>query len=55
MSFVWRAIAYFWVSTQGQQRSGLTIEGQRAAIERFTAAESLLITAEYCDFDREGR
>ena len=40
-----RAIAYLRVSTQQQQRSGLGIEAQRAAIERFAAAESLLITA----------
>jgi DNA invertase Pin-like site-specific DNA recombinase len=46
-----RAIAYLRVSTQGQQRSGLGIEAQRAAIERFAAAESLLITAEYSEFE----
>src|SRR5258706_10219566 len=46
-----RAIAYLRVSTQGQERSGLGIEAQRAAIERFAAAESLLITAEYSEFE----
>src|ERR1700692_4194369 len=46
-----RAIAYLRVSTQGQQRSGLGIDAQRAAIERFAAAESLLITAEYSEFE----
>jgi DNA invertase Pin-like site-specific DNA recombinase len=46
-----RAIAYLRVSTQHQQRSGLGIEAQRAAIERFGAAESLLITAEYSEFE----
>jgi DNA invertase Pin-like site-specific DNA recombinase len=46
-----RAIAYLRVSTQGQQRSGLGIEAQRTAIERFAAAESLLITAEYSEFE----
>jgi DNA invertase Pin-like site-specific DNA recombinase len=46
-----RAIAYLRVSTQQQQRSGLGIEAQRAAIERFAAAESLLITAEYSEFE----
>src|SRR4030088_2953797 len=46
-----RAVAYLRVSTQQQQRSGLGIEAQRAAIERFAAAESLLITAEYSEFE----
>jgi DNA invertase Pin-like site-specific DNA recombinase len=46
-----RAIAYLRVSTQQQQHSGLGIEAQRAAIERFAAAESLLITAEYSEFE----
>jgi hypothetical protein len=39
------------VSTQQQQRSGLGIEAQRAAIERFAAAESRLIAAEYSEFE----
>src|SRR3954447_643801 len=34
-----RAVAYLRVSTQQQQRSGLGIEAQRAAIERFAVAE----------------
>src|SRR5258707_5123974 len=46
-----RAIAYLRVSTQQQQRSGLGIEAQRAAIERFAAAESLVIPAEYSEFE----
>ena len=46
-----RAVAYLRVSTQQQQRSGLGIEAQRAAIERFAAAESLLITGEYSEFE----
>jgi DNA invertase Pin-like site-specific DNA recombinase len=46
-----RAVAYLRVSTQHQQRSGLGIEAQRAAIERFAAAESLLIAAEYSEFE----
>jgi DNA invertase Pin-like site-specific DNA recombinase len=46
-----RAVAYLRVSTQQQQRSGLGIEAQRAAIERFAAAESLSITAEYSEFE----
>jgi DNA invertase Pin-like site-specific DNA recombinase len=46
-----RAVAYLRVSTQQQQRSGLGIEAQRAAIERFAATESLLITGEYSEFE----
>src|SRR5881398_3529142 len=44
-----RAVAYLRVSTQRQQRSGLGIEAQRAAIERFAAAEGLTIIAEYVE------
>ena len=46
-----RAVAYLRVSTQQQQRSGLGIEAQRAAIERFAAAESLTIMEEYAEFE----
>jgi DNA invertase Pin-like site-specific DNA recombinase len=46
-----RAVAYLRVSTQRQQRSGLGIEAQRAAIERFVAPESLTIIEEYAEFD----
>src|SRR6267142_666322 len=46
-----RAIAYLRVSTQQQQRSGLGIEAQRAPVRQFAAAESLLITAEYSEFE----
>src|ERR1700704_2420544 len=46
-----RAIAYLRVSTQQQQRSGLGIEAQRAAIERFAAAESLTIIEEHAEFE----
>src|SRR3981189_215566 len=45
------AVAYLRVSTQQQQRSGLGIEAQRAAIERFAAAESLTIIEEYAEFE----
>src|SRR5688572_30396454 len=44
-----RAVAYLRVSTQRQQRSGLGIEAQRAAIERFAAAEGLAIISEYTE------
>jgi len=46
-----RAIAYLRVSTQRQQRSGLGIQAQRAAIERFAAAESLAIVTEITEFE----
>jgi DNA invertase Pin-like site-specific DNA recombinase len=46
-----RAVAYLRVSTQRQQRCGLGIEAQRAAIERLAAAESLTIIEEYAEFD----
>jgi DNA invertase Pin-like site-specific DNA recombinase len=44
-------IAYLRVSTRQQQRSGLGIDAQRAAIERFAAAESLVISAEFVEFE----
>lgn len=46
-----RVIAYLRVSTRQQQRSGLGIEAQRTAIERFAAAESLAISAEFVEFE----
>jgi hypothetical protein len=44
-----QAIAYLRVSTQRQHRSGLGLEAQRSAIERFAATESLKIAAEYVE------
>ena len=44
-----QVIAYLRVSTQRQQRSGLGMEAQRAAIERFAAAEGLAIVGEYTE------
>jgi DNA invertase Pin-like site-specific DNA recombinase len=43
------AIAYLRVSTQRQQRSGLGIEAQRAAIARFAEAEGLQIIGEFVE------
>jgi len=43
------AIAYLRVSTQRQQRSGLGIEAQRAAIARFAEAEGLSIVREFVE------
>jgi DNA invertase Pin-like site-specific DNA recombinase len=44
-----RAVAYYRVSTRQQQRSGLGIEAQRAAVERFTEAENIRIVAEFVE------
>jgi DNA invertase Pin-like site-specific DNA recombinase len=44
-----QVIAYLRVSTQRQHRSGLGIEAQRAAIERFAATEALAIIGEYTE------
>ena len=44
-----RAVAYLRVSTQRQQRSGLGIEAQRAAIDRFAASEGLALISEYVE------
>jgi DNA invertase Pin-like site-specific DNA recombinase len=44
-----RAVAYFRVSTKQQQRSGLEIEAQRAAVARFAEAEQFQLIAEYVE------
>src|SRR3954447_24323979 len=44
-------LAYFRVSTKHQQRSGLGIEAQRAAVKRFAEAEGMQIVAEYIDIE----
>ena len=46
-------IAYLRVSTQRQHCSGLGIDAQRTAIERFAASESLKIAAEYIEAETE--
>jgi DNA invertase Pin-like site-specific DNA recombinase len=46
-----RIVTYLRVSTRQQQRSGLGIDAQRAAIERFAATESLSISAEFVEFE----
>jgi len=43
--------AYYRVSTKHQQRSGLGIEAQRAAVKRFAEAEGMEIVAEYIDIE----
>src|SRR4051794_19409335 len=44
-----RAVAYYRVSTRQQQRSGLGIEAQRAAVQRFAEAEGLTLIAEFVE------
>src|ERR1700704_4020878 len=44
-----KAVAYLRVSTQQQQRSGLGIEAQRAAIARFAEGEGIRIIAEFVE------
>src|SRR5882672_5933037 len=43
------AVAYYRVSTRQQQRSGLGIEAQRAAVTRFGEAEGITIIAEFVE------
>src|SRR5690242_17703417 len=43
------AVAYYRVSTRQQQRSGLGIEAQRAAVERFAEAEDIRIISEFVE------
>src|SRR6478609_723323 len=44
-------IAYYRVSTQKQGRSGLGLEGQRAAVKAFAAAEGFTIIAEFTEVE----
>jgi DNA invertase Pin-like site-specific DNA recombinase len=44
-------VAYLRVSTQRQQRSGLGIEAQRAAVSRFAGAEGFNIIAEFVEVE----
>jgi DNA invertase Pin-like site-specific DNA recombinase len=44
-------ISYFRVSTTRQGRSGLGIEGQRAAIDRFAQAEGGVIRREFLEIE----
>ena len=44
-----QAIAYYRVSTQRQGRSGLGIEAQRSAVQRFAEAEGIAIIAEHVE------
>ncbi len=44
-----QAIAYYRVSTRAQGRSGLGIEAQRTAVQRFAEAEGITIIAEHVE------
>ena len=44
-----QAIAYYRVSTQRQGRSGLGIQAQRSAVQRFAEAERITIITEYVE------
>src|SRR5215208_1559381 len=46
-----RAIAYYRVSTKRQQRSGLGLDAQRAAVARFAEAEGMNILGEYVEVE----
>jgi DNA invertase Pin-like site-specific DNA recombinase len=45
------AVAYYRVSTQRQGRSGLGMEAQRDAVERFAAAEEMNVVATYTEVE----
>jgi len=45
------AVAYCRVSTTRQGKSGLGIEAQRAAVQRFAAAEGIEIIAEHVEIE----
>ena len=44
-------VAYYRVSTQKQGRSGLGLEGQRAAVKAFAKAEGFEIVAEFTEVE----
>src|SRR5262245_37983631 len=46
-----QAIAYYRVSTARQGRSGLGIEAQKTAVQRFAAAEGFELTAEFVEVE----
>jgi DNA invertase Pin-like site-specific DNA recombinase len=48
-SHVQQAIAYYRVSTDRQRRSGLGIEAQRSAVERFAEAERFELVGEFIE------
>jgi len=46
-----QTVAYYRVSTQRQGRSGLGIDAQRTAVERFAEAEGITILSEYVEVE----
>ena len=44
-------VAYFRVSTREQERSGLGIDAQRAAVARFAAAEGYDVVGEFVEIE----
>src|SRR5271166_1792489 len=48
---VTQAIAYYRVSTQRQGRSGLGVEAQKAAVQRFAEAEGIELIAEHVEVE----
>jgi DNA invertase Pin-like site-specific DNA recombinase len=46
-----QAVAYYRVSTQRQGRSGLGIEAQRSAVERFAESERITIVSEFVEVE----
>jgi DNA invertase Pin-like site-specific DNA recombinase len=46
-----QAVAYYRISTAGQDRSGLDIEAQREAVRRFAEAEEIIIIAEHVEVE----
>lgn len=46
-----KLVALYRVSTGGQGRSGLGLEGQREAIARFAAAEGMVVVAEFVEVE----
>lgn len=46
-----KAVAYYRVSTERQGRSGLGLEAQREAVERFAAAERIELVGEFTEIE----
>ena len=44
-----KVVAYYRVSTERQRRSGLGLEAQRTAVQRFALTEGLLVVGEYVE------
>jgi DNA invertase Pin-like site-specific DNA recombinase len=50
-SLMQQAVAYYRVSTDRQRRSGLGIEAQRSAVQRFAEAEGFELVAEFTEVE----